>query len=40
APGASVLYKGDKVTVNLDRTRIPVSYIEKIENILRELEKK
>ncbi|ECL5981398.1 ParB/RepB/Spo0J family plasmid partition protein [Salmonella enterica] len=39
APGASVLYKGDKVTVNLDRTRIPVSYIEKIENILRELEK-
>lgn len=39
APGASALYKGDKVIVNLDRARIPASYIEKIEEILKELEK-
>lgn len=38
APGATALYKGDKVIVNLDRTRIPANYIEKIESILRELE--
>ncbi|ECG3145574.1 ParB/RepB/Spo0J family plasmid partition protein [Salmonella enterica subsp. enterica serovar Weybridge] len=40
APGASILYKGDKVVLNLDRTRLPAECIEKIENILRELEAK
>ncbi|STB68507.1 Plasmid partition protein B [Citrobacter freundii] len=40
APGASVLYKGDKVIVNLDRSRLPADYIDKIESILKELEKK
>ncbi|EBA4611961.1 ParB/RepB/Spo0J family plasmid partition protein [Salmonella enterica subsp. salamae] len=39
APGASALYKGDKIVVNLDRTRISADCIEKIESILRELEK-
>ena len=39
APGAFALYKGKKVTFNLDRSKIPESYIEKIEKILRELEK-
>lgn len=39
APGASVLYKGDKVTFNLDRSRLPENFIEKIETMLRELEK-
>jgi len=39
APGASVLYKGDKIVVNLDRSRISADCIEKIESILRELEK-
>lgn len=40
APGATALYKGDKIVVNLDRSRLPADYIEKIESILRELEKK
>ncbi|MGG7955142.1 ParB/RepB/Spo0J family plasmid partition protein [Klebsiella aerogenes] len=38
APGASALYKGDKVIFNLDRSRLPAECIEKIEAILRELE--
>jgi len=37
-PGASVLYKGDKVIFNLDKTRLPAECIEKIEGILRELQ--
>ncbi len=37
-PGASVLYKGDKVIFNLDKTRLPAGSIEKIESILRELQ--
>lgn len=40
APGASALYKGDKVIFNLDRTRLPVGCIAKIEAILKELEVK
>ncbi|EAT6371993.1 ParB/RepB/Spo0J family plasmid partition protein [Salmonella enterica] len=39
APGASVLYKGDRIVVNLDRSRISAECIEKIESILRGLEK-
>ena len=38
APGASAVYKGNKVIVNLDRTRLPADFIEKIENILQELQ--
>lgn len=38
APGASALYKGDKVILNLDRSRLPAECIEKIEAILKELE--
>ncbi|EHR6806622.1 MULTISPECIES: ParB/RepB/Spo0J family plasmid partition protein [Enterobacteriaceae] len=38
APGASALYKGDKVILNLDRSRLPADCIEKIEAILKELE--
>ncbi|EKZ5287314.1 ParB/RepB/Spo0J family plasmid partition protein [Klebsiella aerogenes] len=38
APGASVLYKGNKVVLNLDRSRLPAECIEKIEAILKELE--
>lgn len=38
APGASALYKGDKVILNLDRSRLPAECIEKIETILKELE--
>ncbi|ECE6306261.1 ParB/RepB/Spo0J family plasmid partition protein [Salmonella enterica subsp. salamae] len=38
APGATALYKGDKVILNLDRGRLPVECIEKIEAILKELE--
>ncbi|HEC0403732.1 TPA: ParB/RepB/Spo0J family plasmid partition protein [Klebsiella aerogenes] len=38
APGATALYKGDKVIFNLDRSRLPVECIEKIEAILKELE--
>ncbi|HHT0305663.1 TPA: ParB/RepB/Spo0J family plasmid partition protein [Raoultella planticola] len=40
APGASVLYKGDKVIFSLDRTRLPAECIEKIEGILKEFEAK
>lgn len=36
-PGATALYKGDKVIFNLDKTRLPVECIEKIESILRDL---
>lgn len=36
-PGASALYKGDKVILSLDKTRVPVECIEKIEAILKEL---
>ncbi|PLP24619.1 plasmid-partitioning protein, partial [Klebsiella pneumoniae] len=39
APGATALYKGDKMVLNLDRSRIPAECIEKIEAILKELEK-
>ncbi|MDL8094499.1 ParB/RepB/Spo0J family plasmid partition protein [Escherichia coli] len=39
APGATVLYKGDKMVLNLDRSRVPTECIEKIEAILKELEK-
>lgn len=38
APGASALYKGDKIILNLDRTRLPAECIEKIEAILKKLE--
>lgn len=38
APGASALYKGDKVILNLDRSRLPAECIEKIEAILKALE--
>lgn len=38
APGASALYKGDKVILNLDRTRLPAECIQKIEAILKALE--
>lgn len=37
-PGASALYKGDKIILNLDRTRLPAECIQKIEAILKELE--
>ncbi|MBZ7263812.1 ParB/RepB/Spo0J family plasmid partition protein [Klebsiella oxytoca] len=37
-PGASALYKGNKVILNLDRTRLPAECIERIEAILKELE--
>ncbi|EBS9452170.1 ParB/RepB/Spo0J family plasmid partition protein [Salmonella enterica] len=37
-PGASALYKGDKVILSLDKTRLPPECIVKIENILRELQ--
>ena len=40
APGASALYKGDKIVLNLDRTRLPAECIQKIEAILKELEAK
>ena len=33
APGATVLYKGDKMVLNLDRSRVPTECIEKIEAI-------
>ncbi|MED7793094.1 ParB/RepB/Spo0J family plasmid partition protein [Klebsiella aerogenes] len=38
APGVSALYKGDKVILNLDKSRLPKGCIEKIEAILKELE--
>ncbi|MEA5217524.1 ParB/RepB/Spo0J family plasmid partition protein [Enterobacter cloacae] len=38
APGATVLYKGDKVIINLDKSRLPAECIEKIERILRDLQ--
>lgn len=38
APGASAVYKGDKIILNLDRARLPAECIEKIEAILKELE--
>ncbi|HFH0620435.1 TPA: ParB/RepB/Spo0J family plasmid partition protein [Escherichia coli] len=37
-PGATVLYKGDKVIYNLDKSRLPAECIEKIESILRDLQ--
>lgn len=37
-PGASVVYKGEKVIFNLDRTRLPVGCIEQIEEILKQLQ--
>ncbi len=39
APGATVLYKGDKMVLNPDEVRVPTECIEKIEAILKELEK-
>ncbi|HEO1574331.1 ParB/RepB/Spo0J family plasmid partition protein [Klebsiella aerogenes] len=38
APGASALYKGDKMILNLDRSRLPVEFFRKIEEVLKELE--
>ena len=38
-PGATALYKGDKVIFNLDKSRLPAECIEKIESILRDLQK-
>jgi ParB family chromosome partitioning protein len=37
-PGATALYKGDKVIFNLDKSRLPAECIEKIESILRDLQ--
>lgn len=37
APGASALFKGDKIILNLDRTRLPAECIENIEAILKGL---
>lgn len=37
APGASALYKGDKVILNLDRSRLPPECFEQIEAILKKL---
>lgn len=37
--GATALYKGDKVIFNLDKSRLPAECIEKIESILRDLQK-
>lgn len=39
APGATALYKGDKIVLNLDRSRLSKECIEKIEAILKALEK-
>lgn len=39
APGASALYKGDKIILSLDKTRLPPECIEKIESILQELQR-
>ncbi|WP_369064341.1 ParB/RepB/Spo0J family plasmid partition protein [Enterobacter sp. MALB-1] len=39
APGATALYKGDKVIFNLDKSRLPAECIEKIESILRDLQR-
>ncbi|WP_150318934.1 ParB/RepB/Spo0J family plasmid partition protein [Enterobacter hormaechei] len=38
-PGATALYKGDRVIFNLDKSRLPAECIEKIESILRDLQK-
>lgn len=38
APGASVVYKGDKIVLNLDRARLPAECIDRIQAILKELE--
>lgn len=37
-PGATALYKGDKIIFNLDKSRLPAECIEKIESILRDLQ--
>lgn len=37
APGATALYKGDKVILNLDRSRLPAECFEQIEAILKKL---
>ena len=37
-PGASALYKGDKVILSLDKARLPPECIEQIEGILRKLQ--
>ncbi|MCD3877719.1 plasmid-partitioning protein, partial [Escherichia coli] len=39
APGATELYKGNKMVLNLDRSRVPTECIEQSEAILKELEK-
>ncbi len=38
-PGATALYKGDKVIFSLDKSRLPVECIEKIESLLRDLQR-
>lgn len=38
-PGATALYKGDKVIFNLDKSRLPEECIKQIESILRDLQK-
>ncbi|WGE30968.1 ParB/RepB/Spo0J family plasmid partition protein (plasmid) [Edwardsiella tarda] len=40
APGATATYKGDKIILNLDRDKLPAKLIQKIEEILKGLEKK
>lgn len=40
APGASAQYKGNKVTFNLDRAKLPSHFIEQIENLLISLNSK
>lgn len=37
APGASAQYRGNKVTISLDRTKLPSHYIEQIESLLNSL---
>lgn len=39
APGAIAIYKGDKITLNLDKNKVPASLIHEIEEILKALEK-
>ncbi|SFF38614.1 chromosome partitioning protein, ParB family [Kosakonia radicincitans] len=40
APGATAIYKGEKIILNLDRDKLPAKLIQKIEEILKGLEKK
>ena len=40
APGATVVYKGNKVVFSLDRTKISQSYIKEVEDLLERLQKR